>query len=88
MVCTLSAQAKIKCEGRFQIVKGHGKISLPYFEDNYLAKIARTYGQKVSNNAIRYNPNLKAEVCRQVGYDYRLTNICADHRPDSDRRPF
>ena len=89
MASTLSAQAKIKCEGHFQIVKGQGKISTPYCEDNYLAAIARnTYGRKVSGSSIRHNPNLKAEVCRQVGHDYRLTSICAGHSSDNNRRPL
>lgn len=88
MASTLSAQAKIKCEGRFQIVKGNGKISTPYCEDNYLAAISRSYGRKVSNRAIRQNPNLKAEVCQQIGHDSRLTDICSGHRPGNKRWPF
>ncbi len=88
MASTLSAQAKIKCEGRFQIVKGQGKISTPYCEDNYLAAVARSYGRKVSGSSIRHNPNLKSEVCRQVGHDYRLTDICAGHTSDGNRRPY
>ncbi len=88
MASTLSAQAKIKCEGRFQIVKGQGTISTPYCEDNYLAAIARSYGRKVSNRAIRQNPNLKADVCQQIGHDNRLTDICSGYRSDGNRRPY
>ncbi len=88
MAGTLSAQAKIKCEGRFQIVKSQGKISTPFCEDNYLAAVARSYGRKVSGAAVRRNPGLKASVCRQVGHDYRLTDICANHRPGGNRKGF
>ena len=81
-----SVDAAIKCDGPFQLIKGVGPHATPYCEDNFLARIARrTYGWKVSNRAIRNNPNLKARVCRQIGHDYRLTDICANHRPGSSR---
>ena len=84
MASTMSAEAKIRCEGQFQIVKGHGSISTPYCEDNYLTNIARTYGWKVSARSVRHNPNLKARICRQIGHDNRLIGICAGHRPGND----
>ncbi len=88
LATSLSASARIKCQGRFQVVKGQGKISTPYCEDNYLAAIARSYGRKVSNRAIRQNPGLKAQVCRHIGHDSRLTDICSNYRPGYGRRPF
>ncbi len=86
---TLPANAAIKCKGQFQVIKGHGQISTPYCEDNYLAAIARSYGRRVSNVAVRQNPSVKAEICRQIGHDSRLTEICSGHRPDgNNKRPF
>lgn len=68
----------IECAGQFQIVKGQ-KIATPYCEDGYLAKIARGYGSKVSADEIRYTPGRKAEICRFIGTDHRLLEICAGH---------
>ncbi len=86
MASSISAKAKIKCEGRFQVIKSQGKISTPYCEDNYLAAIARsTYGRKVGNRELRQNPGLKARICRQIGHDSRLIEICSDHRIDGGR---
>ena len=85
LASTLSANAAIKCNGQFQVVRGNGEISTPWCEDNYLATIARAYGWKVSNRAIRQNPNLKARVCRSVGHDSRLVEICSGYRSDNSR---
>jgi len=88
MTASLSASAAIKCNGQFQIIKGHGQISTPYCEDNYLAAIARSYGWKVSDRAIRQNPNLKAKVCRHIGHDSRVRILCSDHIDGNDRGEF
>lgn len=89
LASVLSADAAIKCEGQFQIIRGEGKLSTPYCEDNYLARIARSYGWKVSNRAVRQNPGLKARICRQIGHDYRLGVICSNHMSDRDNSwPF
>lgn len=70
------AHAAIQCEGPRQLVQGN-YITTPYCEDTYLALIAqREYGMRVSAAAIRQNPNLKAEVCRQIGHDNRVKSNC------------
>jgi len=82
-----AAKAAIRCNGPYQIVKGHGEISTPYCGDGYLAKVAREYGSRVSAKVIRQNPSKKQEVCRLVGFDPRVSTICApfnDH--DSGHR--
>ena len=79
------ADAKIRCEGPFQIIKGVGHHATPYCEDNYLARIARSYGWKVSNRSVRNNPSVKARICRQIGHDSRLIEICSDHRVGGGR---
>ncbi len=84
-ISTISgAAAAIRCSGQFQIIRGQGKISTPYCEDNFLAMIARSYGWKVSNRAVRQNPGLKARICRHIGHDARLRIICGDHIFEND----
>lgn len=72
------AQA-IECRGPYQLVQGQS-IATPYCQDNYLAGVAREYGTRVSNSEIRNNPNKKAEVCRFVGHDNRVSHICQQYR--------
>lgn len=79
------ASAAIRCEGNFQITK-HGRIATPYCQDNYLAEVAREYGMRVSNKAVRYNVGVKERVCRVVGYDLRVKDTCANYLPDRNRR--
>ncbi len=80
------ASAKIRCDGRYQIVHGQGPISTPYCEDNYLAYVARGYGMHVSGRAVRRNPHVKEQACRVAGYDDRVRDICADWLPDGGGR--
>jgi hypothetical protein len=80
------AEARIACDGPYQIVQGSA-LATPYCEDNYLATVARGYGIRVSDVAVRQNPNVKAEVCRTVGHDNRVRQICAGYLP-SDRGRF
>lgn len=84
-VATLTAIAAspamaIQCKGRYQVVNGD-EISTPFCEDNYLARVARSYGIKVSNRAIRQNPNTKHQICHAVGHDIRVSGICDDYGP-------
>jgi len=76
---SLSPAYAINCKGEYQIVQGQ-KLATPYCQDGYLAKVAREYGVRVSAATIRNNPNRKAEVCRFMGFDTRVSNICADYR--------
>ncbi|MEO1206309.1 MAG: hypothetical protein AAFV45_08250 [Pseudomonadota bacterium] len=80
------AAAKIKCNGAYQVIKGAGEIATPYCGDNYLARVARDFGVRVSAKTIRNNPNKKEEVCRLVGYDIRVQDICAGLRGDDGGR--
>lgn len=78
-ICLLAAltpaEAKIRCNGPYQIIQGN-ELATPYCEDNYLAKVARAAGIRVSNKAIRQNPHKKQEVCYFVGNDPRVSDIC------------
>ncbi len=79
-----AANARIKCNGQFQVIKGEGEISTSWCQDHYLARIARSYGWKVSDRMVRENPNLKDRICRHIGHDFRLNMLCQSQSPDSD----
>ncbi len=74
------ASAAIQCNGRYQIVKG-SEIQTPYCEDNYIAYVARLHGVRVAARTVRHNPNVKANVCRAIGSDIRVNDLCAGHLP-------
>ncbi len=83
---TSGVEARIKCDGPFQVVRGAGAIATPYCEDEYLARVARGYGIRVSGRAIRSNPSRKEEVCRAIGHDSRVYDICLKYRDDGRDR--
>lgn len=78
-----ASRYKIKCKDHYQLVQGNW-ISTTPCEEEYIAKVARSYGYKVSVNQIRNNPNKKAYVCQQLGHDTRISNICGAYG-DQDR---
>jgi len=77
------AGSGIRCSGPYQLVKGIGKIASPYCEDNYLARVARSRGMKVSSRAVRLNPFAKQEACDIAGHDIRVSGICSGQRDGS-----
>jgi hypothetical protein len=81
------AEARIACSGDFQLVNGV-PVATPYCRDWNLVNVARTYGWKVSFDDIRYNVFTKTEVCRAIGHDNRVQEVCAPYRLDggSNRR--
>ena len=70
---------KLKCQGRYQVVDG-SFISTPPCENAYLARIARSYGFKVSTRQMRKNPNKKAYICSAIGHDTRVSDFCSTYR--------
>jgi hypothetical protein len=80
------AQARIQCDGQYQIVQGNA-IATPYCQDNYLAQVARGYGMKVSMADVRI-PSKKQEVCQFIGHDARLSSICSGWRVDPNSGRF
>lgn len=74
------AEAAIRCNGRYQIVSGQ-ELATPYCGDNYLAAVAREYGWKVTDSEIRNNPGTKLDVCRIIGRDNRVQEICSSVAP-------
>jgi hypothetical protein len=81
------AEARILCDGNYQIVNGM-PVSTPYCRDLNLTNVARSYGWKVSFEAIRYSDSTKAEVCRAIGHDNRVQETCAPYRIDSGSDKF
>ncbi len=79
MAVSAEAHAGIKCSGQFQVIRGNGQIATPYCEDEYLARVARGYGARVSGAAIRRSTSRKHEICRFVGHDSRVSGICAPY---------
>lgn len=80
-----SADAQIRCDGPWQIVSGQ-RISTPYCGDNYLAQVARQYGMRVSARAVRNSAAVKQDVCRFVGHDNRVRDICTGYRDEPGDR--
>ena len=82
-----NAEARIKCDGAYQVIRGQGHIATPYCEDEYLARVARGYGIRVSGAAIRHNPSRKEEICRTIGHDGRVYATCQKYQ-DSECSRF
>lgn len=74
------AEARIRCSGPNQIIKGIGEVPTPFCEDENLAQVARAYGMGISGQAIRASYTLKKHVCNQIGYDIRVQNTCSGLR--------
>jgi hypothetical protein len=78
------AAAKIQCKGIFQVIKD-GLIATPYCGDEEIARVARTYGWKVTGAQMRNNPLKKVYVCQALGGDVRLKGACGAYAPDQYR---
>jgi hypothetical protein len=75
------AAARIECRGNFQVTK-YGLISTPYCEEEQIARVARSYGSKVTGAEVRNNPLTKVYLCQVYGYDTRLKGSCAGYAPE------
>lgn len=74
-----ASRYKLKCKGPYQVVQGN-LISTPPCEEAHLAKVARSYGFKVSVKQVRNNPNKKVYLCQMIGHDIRLSGICDGYK--------
>jgi hypothetical protein len=74
------AEARIACDGNFQIVRGQ-PVSTLYCQEQNLARVARTFGWRVSVSQIRSSESKKAEVCRAIGFDNRVRDVCGAYQP-------
>ncbi len=66
---------KLKCNGPYQIVQGQ-EIATPPCENNYIAKVARSYGYRVTGKQLSQNPNKKVHICAILGHDTRISSHC------------
>ena len=80
------AEARIVCDGNYQIVKGQPHAT-PYCQDEHLAQVARGYGMRVSGDAMRHSPSAKERVCRFIGSDIRVREACHNYLDDGRGRP-
>ncbi|CAA2139886.1 hypothetical protein [Hyphomicrobium sp. ghe19] len=62
LVLPAAANARILCDGAFQVLPT-GQLSTPYCQDEDLARRAQSQGVKVSGDAVRRHPSLKASLC-------------------------
>ena len=74
------AAARILCDGDFQITR-FGPIATPYCEEEQIAKVANSYGSRVSAAKVHNNPLTKVYLCQTIGYDSRLQAACAGYLP-------
>jgi hypothetical protein len=44
--------------------------------------VARSFGWHVTDQAVRYSESTKAQVCRAIGFDNRVQEVCAPYRND------
>jgi len=72
---TTPAAAKIRCQGIFQVNK-NGLVSTQICRDRQIARVARSYGWRVSDNEVRNQPLKKVQICRALGGDIRLKGAC------------
>jgi len=76
-----AAEAKIRCDGRYQVMRQGQPIASPYCEDQYLADVARrAYGVSTTARAVRASVHEKERVCWVVGHDWRVEDICLEFR--------
>ena len=79
------AAAKIQCQGIFQVTKKYGLISTPYCQEEEIARVAQSYGWKVTAAQIHNDALKKVYVCQALGNDNRLKGACGAYSPDQYR---
>lgn len=79
-----TAEARIVCKNGVQRSSGQWIVT-PYCMDALLGKVAREYGVHVSDRTLRANPNRKRHVCRFVGQDIRVRDMCRQVNPYGGR---
>jgi hypothetical protein len=75
------ATARIECRGNFQITK-YGPIATPYCEEEHIARVAQSYGIRVTGAEVRSNALKKVYLCQTIGGDSRLKGSCGGYAPE------
>ena len=86
-VVATAADARILCDGNYQIIKGQPHAT-PYCQDENLAQVARSYGLRVSGSAMRNSPGEKQRVCAFLGTDIRVREACHGYGQDNRGGPM
>jgi hypothetical protein len=81
------AEAAIRCDGNYQNVSGQ-PVSTLYCRETNLAHVARSFGWHVTAESIRASESTKAQVCRAIGFDNRVQEVCAPFRTDGGGTRF
>ena len=79
-IAATPAAAKIKCKGISQVTKS-GLLSTLYCRDLQIARVARSYGWRVSDAEVRNDPLKKVRICQALGGDIRLQGACGAYGP-------
>ncbi|HEY8264567.1 MAG TPA: hypothetical protein VIG26_09450 [Methyloceanibacter sp.] len=82
LAATQPAAARIQCNGNFQM-NPSGPIATPYCEEEQIARVAQTYGWKVTADEVHNNPLTKVYVCQNLGGDVRMKGSCGAYSPDN-----
>lgn len=77
------AGAALRCKGPYLQTRS-GEVRTLFCEDEYLAQVARTRGDTVTGAQIRASFSLKGQVCRLVGNDIRVDDICNQFHRERD----
>jgi len=72
------AAARIRCQGEFQVTQ-YGLIATPYCGEEEIARVANSYGSRVSAAEVHNNPLTKVYLCQTIGYDWRLQSPCGGY---------
>jgi hypothetical protein len=72
------ATARIRCQGEFQVTR-YGLIATPYCGEEEIARVANSYGSRVTAAEVHNNPLTKVYLCQTIGYDWRLQSPCAGY---------
>lgn len=79
-----TAEAKIRCQGIYQQTK-NGPIATPYCAEQEIARVARAYGERVTDAEVHNNALTKVRLCQLYGRDNRLKGACGAYNPRTYR---
>ena len=82
LVAASPAEARIECRGNFQVTKKDGLIATPYCEEENIARVAQSYGIRVTPEEVHRNALTKVYLCQTIGDDSRLKGSCGAYAPD------
>jgi hypothetical protein len=76
-LATQSAEARPRCDGDFQFVRGSW-VSSPYCRAEQIASVAREMGIRASAETLLEHPARAEELCRILTADIRVHPACEE----------